>query len=203
MKRPLIVAGISLAALLLVFVGGLSVGKRHADAVMSQAQTQIKAHQEAEDAAVATAGKLKQDADDADARAVDAGREVSALKAKLAKLRGQGNEVPPDSHVPEPSIQPDGGDAGSGNGSVLVNLQDAVIAAQDKQIGALTDENKALRGALAASEEARKQADIKADIQAQASKAALEGMKKAKWLDRLAWGGAGLATGYVTGRLQR
>jgi regulator of protease activity HflC (stomatin/prohibitin superfamily) len=85
----------------------------------------------------------------------------------------------------------------------LVNLQDAVIAAQDKQIGALTDENKALRGALAASEEARKQAGIKADIQAQASKAALEGMKKAKWLDRLAWGGAGLATGYVTGRVQR
>lgn len=187
------------AALLIAFAFGLRAGKREADAVMAQAQVQVKAHQEAEDAAVATAGKLKQDANDADARAVDAGREVASLKEKLAKLRSQGDALSPDPHVPDDAVQGDGNPGTWGNESLVV-IQDQVIAAQDKQIGALTDENKALRGANAALETALKQADLKADIQAQASKAALEGVKKSKWLDRLSVGGAALATGYLIGR---
>ena len=82
-------------------------------------------------------------------------------------------------------------------------MKDELIAAQDKQIGALTDENKALRGANAALETAVRQADIKADLQAQASKAAQEGLQKSLWLDRLEWGGASALLGYGMGRFHR
>ena len=198
----LVYIGLGVAALLIAFAFGLRVGKHHADAVMAQAQSQAKAHQEAEDAAHAQAGKLQQDANDADARAVDAGREVASTKSKLAKLRGQDDAVPSIPDVPVDAVHL-GGVPGTGGNEPLVVIQDQVISAQDKQIGALTDENKALRGANAALETALKQADIKADIQAQASKAALEGLKKAKWLDRLEVGGACLATGYGLGRIRR
>lgn len=204
MNRYIVAAVIAAAALLAAFVGGLRVGKRSADAVGIKYQAQIQAHQEAENAAKSTAWRLQQDADNADARAVDAGREVAEIKAKLAKLRSQGSTLPPNDDVPVSPVV-DAGAAGGGwptNGAVD-SLKDELIAAQDKQIGALTDENKALRGANAALETAVRQADLKAEIQAQASKAALEGLKKSRVLDRMEWGGAALVAGYGFGRAHR
>lgn len=188
-----IVGTVLIAALLLSFVAGLRVGKIRAGLALAKAQVEIQKHQDAEDAHVAQEDRLKQDASDADARAVDAAKRAAAAERKLAQSAPWA--LPPADGNAMPAPVPTDVDL-----APVVVQQREVIGDLKAQIGALTDEKKALSAALAASDAARKQSDLKADLQAQASKAASEGLQKARLLDRLETGGLAALGGFLIGR---
>ena len=190
-----------LGGLLFVLVSGGAgyyVGTRQA---MGKASAEIQTLQAQAAAAERSENEFKDEAAKAGEagqlwaeQALGAGKRVEELRAKLAKLQGK-----PDNSGPGVVVGPESTPLPC-DSSVLA-VQAELIDAQDVKINALEGQVGAQQTQIAGLEKALKQADLKADIQAQASKAALEGLKKSRWLGRAEGFAAGLAVGYIGGKL--
>ena len=130
--------------------------------------------------------------DQADAAAKTAAQHeatAAALKAKLAALRRPAIPAAPGVLDPLGVVDSD-------------DLKSQIIAAQDLQIAAQEDEIKGLRAAL----DAKDRALITSEQRARGLEIALEAQRHAsrsqRWLGRIEGVAAGIAIGYVGGKLQ-
>jgi hypothetical protein len=181
----------------LCFVGGLRTGAGQATAKVQALQMQAAEAKGGEDAARHEADTQRQAADVWRVQVTDAGATVSDLRQQVERLRRAAAPVP---HQPaaSPGTVQDPVDL-----APLVAKQDELIQAQDVKITALEGQVKAQGNEIIGLHKALDFADLRADIQAQASKAAYEGIKKSLWLGRAQGFATGLAVGYVGGRVQR
>jgi hypothetical protein len=186
------IAAIVVALVLGVFIG-LHVGAGKASAKVLALQAQAEKAKDSEEAAKQEAKIYGTVSDGYAQQVMDAGRDVAALKAKLASLKpytvptvGNGDPVV----IPGPAnVDAD-----------LIEVRDDIIKAQDVKIAALEGQVTALHGENTGLQKALKLADLRADLQAQASKAALKGIKQSLWLGRAEGFIAGAAIGYTGGK---
>ncbi len=181
------------AALVLGVFIGLHMGASKDSAKVQALQMQAAEAKGGEDAAKAEAKLHATVADGYAQQALDAGRDVAALKAKLASLKpytvpsvGNGNPVV----IPGPAnVDAD-----------LIEVRDDIIKAQDVKITALEGQVKAQANQIQGLDKALKLADLRADLNQQAAKAALAGIKQSLWLGRMQGFAAGAAIGYAGGK---
>jgi len=184
----------------LIVAGGIGyplLGLRHsvisATTQVQALQTQAAEAKGKEDAAKAEAESASAQSQAWADRALDAGKRIEDLKAKLESIKPSG----PSTTQSLPPVAPvvDGPDTEVVLLRELTQAQDVKITALEGQVSAQKTEIVGLRKAL-------KLADLRADIQAQASKAALEGIKKSRWLGRCEGFAVGAAVGYAGGRFR-
>jgi hypothetical protein len=177
-------------AVIAAFITGVVIGLAGCyyiqDGCRKDLQAKVEFHKCLEDAAKAEAGVYHNLAVDADKRAHEWEQKASVVRERIVKIReATGQSEPSSITLIEPSDMTD-----------LVAEQGLLISLQDDQILALRDGIKARDGQIVSLEKALKQADIKAQIQAEASKAAFDGLKRARWVDRSIGFVAGYAISY-------
>lgn len=125
-----------------------------------------------------------------DQKAAEAAKQIESLKAKLRSIKPEVIEVKPD--LPQTV---------DNNLQAVVDVQAQIISTQDEQIKNLNKAISARDLQIGSLEKALKQSELRADIQEKAAKAALDGIKASKWVNRGEGFLAGAAIGYVTGRI--
>lgn len=193
--RPYVIIAVALCvAGGLGFVAGLRTGLSKSGAQVQELQIQAAQAKGGEDAAKAQADQAREDAQAWADRALDAGQRIEALKAKLAKIKPQAPDPLPGLPPVDPVVD--------GPVESIVAVQAELIEAQEVKITALEGQVSAQGEQIKGLEKALVLADRRADIQAQASKAAAQGIMKSRWLGRVEGFAAGLAVGYVGGRVR-
>lgn len=139
-------------------------------------EAKVEYHRNLEDAAKIEAGRYHDLAVSADKRAEEIEKRASVVKERIVRIK----EEIPKPLDPLPSV---GGESGS-KLEELVKEQELLIDLQDGQIATLKESINARDGEIVSLKRALDQADMKANIQAQASKAALDGLKRSRWIDR-------------------
>lgn len=168
--RPYVIIAVALCvAGGLGFVGGLRTGLSKSGARVQELQIQAAQAKGGEDAAKVQADQAREDAQAWADRALDAGKRIEALKAKLASLHvAVPNPTGSVEQLPNP---------GPGLGGALADLvqqtelKDQIIQAQDVKIVALEGQVSAQGEQIKGLEKALFLADRRADILAQALKA--------------------------------
>jgi hypothetical protein len=174
---------LSALALVLAFGAGFMAHGWIQDGTVGKLQTEADYHRSVANDAKAKEREYARKASDAESRGMDAGRQAEALKLRVDALRGasipSGKPMHSGSGVAvgsEPTAIPCAPD--------LLAIYPELIEAQDTQIAALKDQVNAQKGQIASLEKALRETELRADIQAQATRAALAGMRQARWINR-------------------
>lgn len=164
------------------FIAGLIVGLCACLYVQDSRQkdlaSKVEMHQRLEDAAKLEAEQYRNIAIQMDKRSHEIEDAEKPVRERIIKVK---EVIAASGHIEPPDM------------ASLVVEQDNLIKMQDDQIAALKDGIRARDGQIKSLEDALRAADTKARIQAEASKAALDGLKCSRWIDR----SAGFACGFV------
>ncbi len=190
---------LSVLALVLAFGAGFMAHGWIQDGTVGRLQSESDYHRSVANDAKAKAREYAGQAADAESRELDARRKAEALKLRIDYLRGA-NASPDSIHVVgsgmavgfEPVTIPVPPD--------LLVLYPELIEVQDTQIAALKDQVAAQKGQIASLEKALRETELRADIQAQATKAALAGMRQARWINRAEGFAVGAVISYGWGK---
>lgn len=186
-----------LALLAVILLGAASVVlvNGHQERKVTQAQQEnlkLKGHVHA---LQEQAGELVAKANESGTRSAQAGAEVLALKAKLARAQSA-RPGQPANHPVVPGGVPPAGDPPV----VVDDLKDQIIEAQDRQIVALGTEVGQLRAALVLKDRALGISEQRARGLEIALEAQQSASRSGRWIGRMQGFVVGLGAGYATGR---